>query len=67
MKLNELVKNMFGVGVNVVNNEDYKTIYKGSTTGIKINSKEFEKYNVSTIFASVETSYALTIYVEEVK
>lgn len=67
MKLNEFVSVLNGVDVLVINFSNNEIIYKGRSSGIKLNAKMFNNYDIVEVFSGdKEDYYDLEIDVKEV-
>lgn len=67
MKLNELLKKMYGVRVIFIDCDTNECIYKGNTLNLKKNKQEFKKYEVVNILRNYKEDIDLSIVVKEVK
>lgn len=66
MKLNEFVSVLNGVDVLVINFQNNEIIYKGRSSGIKLNAKIFKNYDIVEVFSGdKEDYYDLEIDVKE--
>lgn len=57
MKLNEFISVLNGVDVLVINFSNNEIIYKGRSSGIKLNAKMFKNYDIAEVFSGDKDDY----------
>ena len=67
MKLNEFIKCMYDINVEITNIIDEKTIYCGSIKALKKNLNIIKDYDVVAVYSSCEENCNIQIYVVEEK